>query len=109
MARPRTGGDRMRHDIPILSVVSSQIPFGILFGRMSKRLRPRGKAVTRIAVSVLGAPCFAVMALVFALHPNHSWKEATGEPEAYDIEVGVETVRVEEHQEGVVDNSRSQN
>ena len=42
---------------------------------------------------VLGAPCFVITALVFALQPKHSWTEATGEPEAYDIEPEVELVR----------------
>ena len=52
---------------------------------------------TAIAVSVLGAACFAITALVFALHPKHSWTEATGEPEAYALEpkpaVEIELVR----------------
>ena len=42
---------------------------------------------------LLGAACFAITAFVFALHPKHSWTEATGEPEAYDIESEVELVR----------------
>lgn len=49
---------------------------------------------------VLGAACFAITAFVFAVHPKHSWAEATGEPEAYDIEARVEPVRVGERQEG---------
>ena len=48
---------------------------------------------TAIAVSVLGAACFAITALVFAVHPKHSWTEATGEPEAYDIEREIELAR----------------
>lgn len=33
----------------------------------------------------IGLLCFLAGAVIFALHPNHSWYEITGEPEAFPV------------------------
>lgn len=48
-----------------------------------------------ILVSAVGAVCFAIGALYFALHPDHTWQEITGEPEHYPVEIEIEPVRPE--------------
>lgn len=45
---------------------------------------------------VLGAACFIIVMAYLALHPDHSWTEATGEPEHYAVPIEIEPVRMEE-------------
>lgn len=33
----------------------------------------------------IGLLCFLAGAVIFALHPDHSWYEITGEPEAFSV------------------------
>lgn len=49
----------------------------------------------RLAVLVGGATCFALAVAYLAAHPNHSWREATGEPEHHSVAIEVEPVRTE--------------
>lgn len=54
-----------------------------------------GGRLRRFAVLVIGATCFALAVAYLAAHPNHSWREATGEPEHHAVEIEVEPVRPE--------------
>lgn len=55
---------------------------------MSSRLR-------RLGIFALGVTCFAIAVAYLAAHPDHSWREATGEPEAYAVPIEIEPVRPE--------------
>lgn len=50
---------------------------------------------TSIATSLVGLVCFAAVAVYFAVHPDHTWHEATGEPESVPVDIEVEPVRPE--------------